>query len=240
MSELIRQNYTYEQLPRINRILVLKDLGFSLGEIDQLQADDLTPEQMRGMLKLRQAEIRQQVKEQTERLRRVEARLRQIEQENMMSKYDVVVKKVEPLKVAALRGVVPTPPDQGRLWKELEDHLAAQHVRPVGPCLSLYYDEEYKEQDWDIEVCEPIEGSLSESGKLKVRQLPGAETAACVLHHGPFVSIGEDYDALMKWISANGYHIIGPSREVYLRQAKNGDQNDPDTITEIQFPVAKE
>jgi DNA-binding transcriptional MerR regulator len=230
--------YTYEQLPRLNRILALKDLGFSLEQISQLLAEDLPLDQMRGMLKLRQAEIRQQVQEHTERLRRVEARLRQIEQENMMSKYDIVIKKVEPFKVAALRGVVPTPPDQGRLWQELEDHLAAQHVRPVGPCLSLYHDDEYKERDWDIEVCEPIDGSLLESSLVKVRQLPGAETVACVVHHGPFVTIGEAYNALMKWISASGYHIVGPGREVYLRAAKNGDQNDPDTITEIQFPVS--
>ena len=231
--------YTYEQLPRLNRILALKDLGFSLAEISQLLADDLTLEQMRGMLKLRQAEIRQQVQEQTERLRRVEARLRQIEQEDMMSNYDVVIKKVDPLKVAALRSVVPTPPDQGRLWQELEDHLAAQHVRPVGPCLSLYHDDEYKEEDWDIEVCEPIEGSLLESVRVTVRQLLEVETAACVVHHGPFVTIGEAYDALMKWIGASGYHIVGPGREVYLREAKGGDQNDPDTVTEIQFPVEK-
>jgi DNA-binding transcriptional MerR regulator len=231
--------YTYEQLPRLNRILALKDLGFSLGEISQLLADDLTPEQLRGMLKLRQVEIRQQVQEQTQRLARVEARLRQIEQESMMSKYDVVIKKVEPLKVAALRDIVPTPPDQGRLWQELEGYLAAQHVHPVGPCLTLYYDEEYKEQDWDIEVCEPIEGGLPETERVKVRQLLGAEAAACVVHHGPFVTIGEAYDALMKWISASGYHIVGPGREVYLREAIQANQNDPDTITEIQFPVEK-
>jgi effector-binding domain-containing protein len=231
--------YTYEQLPRLNRILALKDLGFSLEQIGQLLADDLTPEQLRGMLKLRQAEIRQRLQEQTEHLRRVEARLRQIEQEQSMSKYDVVIKKVEPLKVAALRGVVPTPPEQGRLWQELESHLAAQQVQPAGPCLSLYHDDEYKEQDWDIEVCEPIEVSLQETERVKVRQLPGLESAACTVHHGPFVTIGEAYDALMKWIGENGYHIVGPGREVYLREAKGADQNDPDTVTEIQFPVEK-
>jgi DNA-binding transcriptional MerR regulator len=231
--------YTYEQLPRLNRILALKDLGFSLEQISQLLADDLTPEQLRGMLKLRQAEIRQQVQEQTQRLGRVEARLRQIEQERIMSKYDVVIKQVEPLKVAALRGVVPTPPEQGRLWQELEGYLAAQRVQPAGPCLSLYHDDEYKEKDWDIEVCEPIEASLLETERVKLRQLPGVESAACTVHHGPFVTIGEAYEALMKWIGENGYHIVGPGREVYLREAKGSDQNDPDTVTEIQFPVQK-
>jgi len=66
--------YTYEQLPRLNRILALKDLGFSLEEIGQFLTNDLTPEQMRGMLKLRQAEIRQCVQDETERFANAQAR----------------------------------------------------------------------------------------------------------------------------------------------------------------------
>jgi len=231
--------YTYEQLPRLNRILALKDLGFSLEEIGQLLADELTAEQVRGMLKLRQAEIRQRVQNETERLVRVEARLRQIEQENIMPEYEIVIKKVEPIRVATLRGVVPLPPDQGKLWGELEGYLAMHHVRPVGPCLSLYHDEDYKEVDWDIEVCEPIDGDLPETERVKVRQLAGHDTMACVVHHGPFVTIGEAYEALLKWIGENGYHIVGPSREIYLREAHEGDQNDPETLTEVQFPVER-
>ena len=97
--------YEFDQLPRLHRILALKDLGFSLEEIGQLLAGTLSAEQMRGMLKLRQAEIRQRVQEEAQRLERVEARLRQIEQEEGMSKYDVVIKPIEPLRVAStLRG----------------------------------------------------------------------------------------------------------------------------------------
>jgi DNA-binding transcriptional MerR regulator len=50
------RSYKFDQLPRLNRILALKDLGFSLEEIGQLLADDLSLEQMRGMLNLRQAQ----------------------------------------------------------------------------------------------------------------------------------------------------------------------------------------
>src|ERR1051326_3771883 len=50
--------YEFHQLPRLYRILALKDLGFSLEEIGRLLAENLSTEQMRGMLKLRQAEIR--------------------------------------------------------------------------------------------------------------------------------------------------------------------------------------
>jgi DNA-binding transcriptional MerR regulator len=232
--------YEFDQLPRLHRILALKDLGFSLEEIGQLLAGDLSAEQMRGMLKLRRAEIRQKVQEETERLERVEARLRQIEQEEDMSKYEVVIKKVESMRVASVRGVVPTPPEQGPLWGELEGYLATQHVSPVGVCLTLYHDDEARERDWDVEVCEPVETDLPESNRIKVRTLPAVETMACTIHHGPFVTLSEAYTAIGKWIDSNGYRITGPSREIYLRApAADGDQNDPETVSEIQFPVEK-
>ena len=230
--------YEYSQLSTLNRILALKELGFSLEEIGRLLDDGLSVEQMRGMLKLRETEARQRVRAETERLELIEARLRQIEQENGMSKYDVVIKKVEAVKIASVRDVVPTPPEQGGLWGELEGYLALNRVRPKDACFTLYHDDEFKERDWDLEVCEPIDGDLSESTRVKVRTLP-AVSLACTMHNGPFVTIGEAYNAIGKWINDNGYRIVGPCREVYLKPSKNGSQTDPETVTEIQFPVEK-
>lgn len=230
--------YEYSQLSTLNRILALKELGFSLEEIGRLLDNGLSVEQMRGMLKLRETEARQRVREETERLERIEARLREIEQENNMSNYDVVIKNVEAVKVASVRDVVPTPPEQGGLWRELEGYLAMHRVRPSGACFTLYHDDEYKERDWDLEVCEPIEGDVSESRRVKVRSLP-AMSMACAIHDGPFATINEAYNAILKWIDVNGYRINGSCREVYLNPAKNGSQTDPNTVTEIQYPVEK-
>jgi DNA-binding transcriptional MerR regulator len=193
------RHYRVEQLARINRILALKDLGFSLDEIGRMISDDLSLEELQGMLKLRRAEIRQAMQREGERLERVE----------------------------------------GSLWRELEAYLDNEGVSPSGPCLSVYHDDEYKERDWDIEVCEPIAFNLSGTDRVNVYELPKVEAMACVLHHGPFVTINEVYNAIMRWISENGYRIIGPAREVYMRSAEHGSQEDPDTVTEIQFPVQK-
>ena len=222
--------YEFNQLPRLHRILALKDLGFSLEEIGRLLEGDLSTEQMRGMLKLRQAEIRQ----------RVELWLRQIEQEDSMSKYDVVIKKVEPIKVASVRGVVPTPPDQRSLWDELMGYLNQQGTRMIGPPMAIYHDQEFKERDWDIEVSMPITDGITPNKSVKVHNLPAVETMACVVHTGPFATIGEAYDAIAKWVDQNGYQIVGPGREINLRLPETlGDQNDPNTVNEIQFPVEK-
>ena len=228
--------YSADQLPRLNRILALRDLGFTTDQIRRLLDDAVSAEQIRGMLKLRHAEIEQQVEAEQARLLRVEARLRQIEMEGKMNAYDIVIKKVEPLRVASVRDVVPTPPDQGSLWTTLEAYLAGQRVAPAGPCLTLYHDPEYKERDWDLEVCEPVSGALPGSDRVQVKELPAGEMA-CVVHRGPFVTIGEAYNAATQWIEANSYRICGPCREVYLRPAENGNQTDPQTVTEIQFPV---
>src|SRR5512133_1896421 len=93
--------YEYSQLSVLHRILALKDLGFSLEEIGRLLDDGLSVEQLRGMLKLRQTEARQRLREEAERLERIESRLRQIEQEEAMSKYDVVIKNMDEIKIAS-------------------------------------------------------------------------------------------------------------------------------------------
>ncbi len=231
--------YEYSQLSVLHRILALKDLGFSLEEIGRLLDDGLSVEQMRGMLKLRETEARQRLREETERLQRIESQLRQIEQEEVVSKYDVVIKSAQEIKIASVRDVVPTPPEQGPLWQELEDYLAMQHVHPNGACFTLYHDDEFKERDWDLEVCEPIEAKLNESKRIKVRTLSAVNAMACTIHNGPFGTLAEAYNAIGKWITDNGYQIVGPCRELYLQTAGDGNQNDPDTVTEIQFPVEK-
>jgi len=231
--------YEYSQLSILYRILALKDLGFSLEEICRLLDDGLSVEQMRGMLKLRETEARQRLREDAERLERIESRLRQIEQEEIMSKYDVVIKSADEIKVASVRDVVPMPPEQGPLWDELEGYLAMQHVRPTSACLTLYHDDEFKERDWDLEVCEPINTDLGETQRVKVHMLPAAETLASTIHNGPFATLGEAYSAIGKWITENGYQIVGPCREVYLHTAGDGNQHDPKSVTEIQFPVEK-
>src|SRR5574340_11211 len=209
--------YEYHQLPRLNRILALKDLGFSLEEIGRLLSENPPPDRLAQIMSLRKEEARKRMLEEADRLERVEARLRLIQQETNMTTYDVVIKRVEPVRVASVRGVVASPPQQAPLWSELTSHLDGSKAKPNGACMTLYYDEEYKEKDWDIEVCQPITGELGERGRVKLRTLPAVESMACTVHHGAFSEIQQAYDALLKWIDEGGYRIAGPAREVVLQ-----------------------
>src|SRR5512141_2439465 len=137
--------YSASQLSRLNRILLLKDLGLSLDQIGRLLEDDLPPAQLRGMLKLRQAEIERSIEQEETRLARVAALLNQIEQENtVMSNYDVVIKKVAPVRIAAIRDVVANYSAQGELWGELGAYLAQHNVKAVAPCFTIDHNDSDK------------------------------------------------------------------------------------------------
>jgi len=83
--------YELNQLPRLHRILSLKDLGFSLEQIAHLLDDVLPLTELRGMVLLKRAEVRQQVDEGLGRLERLEAHLRLIEHEREETMHNILM-----------------------------------------------------------------------------------------------------------------------------------------------------
>ena len=94
--------YTVEQLPRIHRIMALKEMGLSLEQIGLMLENELSIEQMRGILHFKQAEIQQEVREAQRQLAIVEFRLRMIEAEADFPVLDVVIKKLEAMRFLSL------------------------------------------------------------------------------------------------------------------------------------------
>lgn len=230
--------YTAGQLPRLNRILALKDLGLSLEEIRRLLAEGLPAAELRGMLRIKQAELERHLAEEQARLGRVAARLRQIEEEDVMPTHEVIVKEAPAQRVASVRAIIPDYGAQAPLWEELSAYLGQRCLKPNAACLTIYHDEDYRERDVDAEVCEPVDAPLEEAGCFRVYDLPACSVAATV-HHGPYDGLNGAYGALMSWIGANGYRIVGPNREIYLRDIFDDGVEPEDLVTEVQFPVAK-
>src|SRR6185312_6918132 len=83
------RSYTAGQLADLNRIVALKDLGFSLEQVGTLIVDDLGPAELRAMLTMRQAQLETMLAESSARLTQVESRLRSLEAEVPIA--DVVV-----------------------------------------------------------------------------------------------------------------------------------------------------
>ena len=241
--------YSADQLPRLNRILALRDLGFSLEQIASMLAEELPAEQLLGMLKLKQAEIKQQMEIEQLRLARLEARIHQMNGKEFRQVYDVILRELESQLVLSYREVVPDDDRIQYMFEEAETYIAQFHARADQPPLTIYHDQEYREKDIDAEIVLPLKFAIPGREAMRVIQLPQIKTAACVVHTGDYATIYQAYNALLEWIETNGYHMAGPVREVYLRYTADGLGFDlPPTylakdsnsfVTELQLSVEK-
>lgn len=233
--------YSADQLPRLHRIIALKELGFSLEQIKPLLDERISAEQIKGMLMLKRAEATQAVQAEQARLMRIEARLQLIELEGKMSTYEVIVKQVPAERVAGVKGIIPDfDGSQAQAFNELFDkvygHVYGQGVRNAGCGIALYYNEDGSMKNAPVEAAVQVgDAKLQASDGVEVHELPAA-TMATTVHTGMFTNIGQAYDALMKWIEANGYRIAGACREVYVKFSR---EDLAGNVTEIQFPIEK-
>lgn len=232
--------YTASQLLQLHRILALKDLGVSLDQIRKLLEAGLPPDQMTGILRQRQVELELELESGREKLERLAVHLKQFEQEKNMSTLDVVIKSIPEIVVASYRGIVPTYPAQGELWEKLEKALLKVGIKPTGPCFTIDHDEEYKETDHDLEVCEPVPAGTRLPAPFEVKTLPAVKEMASVLHQGSFQTLNVSYQKLLNWLEENKYQITSPGREIYISTGEGPvNQQDESYVTEIQFPVRK-
>jgi len=231
--------YAADQLPRLNRILALKDLGFSLEQIKLMLADGLTPEQLRSMLTIQRQEVEKRLAGEQERLSRIEARLRQIELEDKMPTYDVVVKNTPAMLVASRRITVPTndqvPQYLDEAYMDVYGYVHEQGVKQTGPHFTLWHSPSDVYENEDVEAIVPIDRLLKGTERVKVYELPSTQVAA-VVHQGSFEDFQQGHAAILEWIDANGYKIAGPYREIYI---KHDRAELSDSTTEVQFAVDK-
>ncbi len=242
--------YAIEQLPRLNRILALKDLGFSLEQIKRVLDDDLSIEQLQGMLLLKQAEIAQQMQAEQEQLMRVADRLKRIEQEGAPSQYDVVVKHTQAQTILSKRTIVPTIAAMKEYRCGMLDDVYTwldQHtLSPAPPELVLYHTREYREYDVDVEMAIGIVNSSRSSllpsaqQRITLYELPAMPEVASVVHHGSLYDVGQAMVALFTWMEANDYQSSDAYRELHLFGRE--DDHDVDLcniVLEMQVPIEK-
>ncbi|RZQ61691.1 MerR family transcriptional regulator [Amycolatopsis suaedae] len=231
--------YTAAQLARLNRIIALKELGFTLQQVGEILDERVTGEQLRGMLLLRQTELRTAAAEAAARLAQVEARLRMIESEGSMPTQDVVVKSLPAVRLAELTGVATSfaPENIGPvikpLYADLMCRLAEAGVTPTGPGIAYYEDSPTAEDAVLVHAGIEIAGDVPDSAGVAVVDLPPVPEAATIVHRGSMDNVLSSIQVLAKWIDGNGYRSTGYNRELYLEVPEDEDG----WVTELQEPV---
>ena len=106
-------------------------------------------------------------------------------------------------------------------------------------CFTIFHDDEYREEEIDVEICEAVVEPRKDSQTVRFRTIDGASAAACIQHRGPYETLGESYNRLFRWIEENGYVRADHPRESYIDGIWNRDE-EAEWLTEIQVPVARD
>ncbi|MFC1440226.1 MerR family transcriptional regulator [Streptacidiphilus sp. N1-10] len=234
--------YETAQLSRLNRIVALKDLGFTLQQVQTILDEDVSAQELRGMLRLRRAELEAAVAEAASNLVQVEARLRSIENEGAMPEEDVVIKRLPALRLAELSGTAASfdPTDIGPVVNRLFDELCAQTeaagVTPVGPSTVYYETSEALGAEVVVHAGLPVAAGVTGGPGgpgFQVVTLPAVEQAATIVHRGSMDRVLATSQLLARWAEAHGYRFRQHAREITLNYSEDPDE----WVAELQAPV---
>ncbi|MBL8166440.1 MAG: MerR family transcriptional regulator [Anaerolineae bacterium] len=239
--------YTLDQLPDLNRIVALKDLGLSLEEIrlllDQSAAVPLSAAEIRGMLKLKRAQLQQRIQEEQERLLRVENRLRQIEDEGCLPEVEVVFKQMPEMHVLALSGTGYAGHLFQQTYPALKQAGLAQHIRGR---MTLYLGSLERQRTgtppspFPIEIAYIVTAAVTDAlplddGRvLEVKTIPAYKQVISLISRKPDHERHLDARLLWRWLRQHHYLLVAPTRELYLQRPCRTNA----CLTEMLMPVA--
>jgi DNA-binding transcriptional MerR regulator len=228
-----RRSYEAAQLRRLNRLVALKDLGFALEQVGELLDDGIDPAELRGMLRMRAAELETRLLHDGQTLDRVRARLRLIESESAMPLTNIQVKNVAPQRVLGLQQSFSQNAEELSLEALFDqvitfmDAAGADRASPIS-----WHDRE----DETVHICAGFVAATAVVPGLDVLELPAA-TAASVVRRGAVDTLSDAHQAIARWAEAH-HHTpsveTGRWRVVYL---ETNDSDYSDWLIEVQLEL---
>lgn len=233
--------YGEEQIPVANQIQVLKELGFGLREISQIQIDDSNNQEVPTT----KAEVFlfNKIREKEEEIKRIEIQIRQMKDAlEELSKQEqcalsVTIKKIPARNVVYLRDYIHAFEEEGRLWAELEETIRDKKIRLADSeySFAITHTKDFRSRCFDVEVQLEVDKLYQDDEKVHFKKVMECE-AATLAFQGVYSKIGEINSYMHQWIEKNGYQICGKTFMRYYRSPGN-ESNPENFVTEVCFPI---
>ena len=234
--------YSLTQLPRLNRIMALKDLGLTLDQIKQFIDNEISVSELRGMFTMKKAQIENTLREEIEKLRQIEVRLKQIEREGTLNDYDVIVKAVPSRRFLSLTTRI-TEIEQGfEIIQKMNQLLPSRvDLKSIGNFLTILRSEVFEDGDLTMQMGYLLNSdfdeqiSLGDNLEMQVTELAPVETMAISIRNGIQSTALDCYTSLGRWIEMNDYQIVGSISELF--HVMPPPSRPEDAVIEVQIPI---
>jgi DNA-binding transcriptional MerR regulator/effector-binding domain-containing protein len=236
------RHYTVAQLAQLNRITVLKELGFSLEQIGEMLKSPVDAEELRRMLLLRRNDAEQKLAQEAQRLRHIETRIAQVEADGALSSDDVIERAEPARRLLSLRRQVASFAEARALIPILREQSRALLPKSHGcQLVVIAHASQFEADELDVEfgyAVEALSPALpSKSSLLSLRELPAVQRMAVCVRVGPPEDAHGVTGKIGRFVAANGDVLDGPSREVFLQPPD--PQRMHESVVEMQFPVRR-
>ena len=246
--------YAVEQLPLIHRIMALRELGLSLDQIGVMIDEQVSSEQIRGMLALKQAEAKQQMRAVRRQLSMIEFHLHMIEAETSAPPLNVLVKRLEPMRCLSFFAPAHLSCEAGlqhmrMTARTINDAVADGRIKHTGLSLDIFHGEtlmSFVDPELDDRQHEILLGvtadqeplTLEGLGSLTIREEPAMPEAATLMLTGPQHQHLEKITLMRRWALDHGYQYAEQVR--YLNHKGPLQTTDPsEFVAEVQVPLEK-
>jgi len=224
--------YALSLLPRLNRILAFKELGFSLEEILLLLPEHLSSAQVRRALQHKRTELSSKLARDQARLAQIEEWLNQIEEGTANPNYEILLRQLPPQRVASVRDHIASYDEAAELFAEVDHHLRKYNAS--GQHAAIWHTCAGQGKQIDCEAAVFLNDFVPNCKRVRVYELPASQSA-CIIHKGGDDTANQAYVAVRLWIEAHHHTISGPCRELYWHE--NDGRGDSSNLTEIQYPI---
>jgi DNA-binding transcriptional MerR regulator/effector-binding domain-containing protein len=236
--------YSAAQLPTLNRILVLKELGLSLDEIVKMMQSSTSSTQLRELLQARRSDIERSLETEKDRLRQLDTRIAQIDSGGQLVADDVIVRADPAQWLLSTRQILPSfAAARDVIGEVVRSAKKAIPADTLGPLIAIAHAPEFEPDRLDVEIGYVVRSKTNPSVKqssgieLQLRELPATERMATCVRIGPPEQAHLITEKIGAFVEANGYRLAGPSRELFLQPPRLDRM--AESVVEMQFPIEK-
>lgn len=226
--------YSVTQIKQVNKIKVLRDLGFLVEDIKILLT--LEEEDFIEAIQGKKQTIIQEINGQQQMLHKLDILEQALSNQKKVDlEYEVQIKEVPEKNILCYRQIIADYNDEGDLWRILGTFIEKQKIAVCdASAIAIFHDNE----DIDVEVSYVVSNVGLDSFPFYYRVLAAEKLVASIFVYGSFDNIGQKYQDLAYWIDKNKYEVIGNVRELPINGPWNRKKEE-EYLTELQIPIRK-
>lgn len=225
--------YEAGQIADLHRILALKNMGFSIEEIQKI----IRGGEEKSILQRKKQEILKELAALTVKLSEVESYLAK-EEIDLTS--PVLIKKLPEVTVCSMKQRITSYDMLFELMPEMGLEMEGLNCECAVPdyCFTHYLEPGEMGEDILVETCQAVTEKKEDTERVTFQTLPEVPEAACIFHRGSYDTFSKSYAAVLQFIEEKGYEICGNIRESYIDGVWNKETPE-EWLSEIQIPVRK-